>query len=74
MSDRQHPSEGEAVRSNHDESLRHVIAGILSTIPFTPSHSHPSEMLTISDLVIQNVRLMGQERGNTIRSDSEPRL
>ena len=65
MSDRQSLSEGEAVRSNHDEALRYVIAGILSTISFTPSHSHPSEMLTVSDLVIQTVRLMGQERDTT---------
>ena len=71
MSDRQHPSEGEAVRSNHDEALRHIIAGILSTISFTPSHSHPSEMLTISDLVIQTVRLMGQERGGTVVPEGE---
>ncbi len=75
MSDRQRPSEGEAVRSNHDESLRHVIAGILSTIGFTPSHSHPTEMLPVSDLVIQAVRLMGQEPGGvTVGLDSEMRL
>ena len=64
----------QAVRSNHDEALRHVIAGMLSTISFTPAHSHPSEMLNISDLVIQAVKMMGQERGMTIRSDSDPHL
>ena len=47
------------------ESLRHVIAGILSTITYVPSQTHPTEMLGISDLVIQAVRTMGQERAST---------
>ncbi len=61
--------------SGSNESLRYVIAGILSTINHTPSHSHPSEMLTISDLVIQTVRLMGQEPGGvTVVPDGEMRF
>ncbi len=67
MSDRDRPSEGEAVRSNHDESVRHVIAGILSTIGFTPSQTHPENMLPMSDLVIHAVQQMSQERGMTLR-------
>lgn len=55
------PSGGESFRG---ESLRYVIAGILSTITVIPAQTHPSEMLEISDLVIQTVRLMGIERGN----------
>ena len=71
MSDRQHPSEGEAVRSNHDESVRHVIAGMLSTIGFVPSHTHPEDMLPMSDLVIHAVQQMSQERGMTLRRTDE---
>ncbi len=60
-----------------NESLRYVIAGLLSTINFVPASSHPESMLEMSDLVIRTVRIMGQERGNTIQTvgpDSEPRL
>lgn len=45
--------------------LRYVVAGLLSTITFTPARSHPEDMLPMSDLVIHAVQEMMQERGNT---------
>ena len=47
--------------SASEQSLRYVIAGILSTIPFIPAQAHPADMLTVSDLVIRTVRMMGAE-------------
>ncbi len=44
------------------QALRYTIAGILSTIGFVPAQSHPSEMLTVSDLVIRTVNMMS-DRG-----------
>ena len=47
--------------SPSEQSLRYTVAGILSTIGFVPAQSHPAEMLTVSDLVIRTVRMMGAE-------------
>lgn len=54
--------------SSSEQSLRHVIAGILSTISFVPAQSHPAEMLTVSDLVIRTVRMMGSDQPGAVRS------
>ncbi len=44
-----------------DESLRYIVAGMLSTISFVPSQSHPAEMLSMADSVIHHIRLMSQQ-------------
>ena len=49
------------VLSSSEQSLRYTVAGILSTIPFVPAQSHPADLLTVSDLVIRTVRMMGSE-------------
>lgn len=61
----------QGVRSNHDESVRHVIAGMLSTIGFTPSQTHPDNMLPMSDLVIHAIQQMSQKRDMTLRATDE---
>ncbi len=67
MSDRDRMAESPTPpveRSVHDEHVRYVVAGLLSTIDFVPSQSHPENMLSISDLVIRTVKVMGMERGS----------
>lgn len=56
-------------RSVHEEHVRYIVAGLLSTIDFVPSSSHPENMLGISDLVIHAVTVMGTERGNYPMTD-----
>ncbi len=40
-----------------DDSLRHVVAGMLSTIDFVPSEVHPGNMVNIAEKVIHHIRL-----------------
>ena len=42
---------------DRQEPLRYVVAGMLSTIDFVPSHSHPEIMLDLADKVIHHVML-----------------
>ena len=51
----------EIVLNPPPESLLYFIAGMLSTIDFTPSITHPERMLNMADKVIQHVRRMDQQ-------------
>ena len=46
----------EPERSPHDENLRHVVAGMLSTTTYIPSQTHPESMLELADTVIRHIR------------------
>ena len=43
-------------RPLQEEKLRHVVAGMLSTINFVPAQTHPEATLDTADLVILHVR------------------
>ncbi len=53
-------------RPLQEEKLRHVVAGMLSTINFVPAQTHPEATLDTADLVILHVRRfdeMSQQAG-----------
>ncbi len=52
------------------QRLRHIVAGMLSTIEFTPAELHPGNMLPMADNVIHHIRLLTSE--NT-RAEQDPR-
>ncbi len=39
--------------------LRYVVAGMLSTIDFIPSQTHPQEMVGLADKIIHHVNIAG---------------
>lgn len=47
------------------QSLRYIIAGMLSTIDFKPSEHHPEHMLDMADKVIHHFRLLDSETVGT---------
>ncbi len=51
----------ELARSEHDESLRRVVAGMLSTIEIVPAKTHPDHMLPMADTVIRHIRVMDDQ-------------
>ena len=46
------------------QQTRCIIAGMLSTINYTPSELHPSNMLNMADAVIHHLRLLDSEIRN----------
>jgi hypothetical protein len=52
-----------------DDSLRHVVAGMLSTIDFVPSEVHPGNMVNIAEKVIHHIRVVDSE---TSQPEAQP--
>lgn len=46
----------------HAEKVRHVLAGLLSTIDFKPSGQHPEAMLPWADQVLALLQIDGTLR------------
>ena len=53
------------------QSLRHIVAGMLSTIDYVPAQAHPEEMLNMADKVIHHVNLFGGAIPGDVRSVSQ---
>ncbi len=43
------------------QTARHFVAGMLSTIDYTPSEVHPASMLNMADRIIHHVRLLDSD-------------
>ena len=39
------------------ESIRYIVAGMLSTIDYVPAQSHPEEMLGLADKIIHHINI-----------------
>ena len=56
-----HIQTGQGEPSEAEETLRHMVAGMLSTIEYTPSQLHPAQMLPMADKVIHHIRTIDTE-------------
>ncbi len=50
------PDDGSSSRNVNEESLPYVIAGMISTLSFTPSYEDPERCLEMAENIIRHVR------------------
>ncbi len=62
----------EQIHDEEGQRLRHIVAGMLSTIDFTPDQMSPMHMLPMADNVIRHIRLLTSEDVMTAEADPYP--